>query len=214
MELPDLPPINLQDRLDQAYTAGNVDLVPSFLADRTHYVLLYAGAVDGTGRWLRPIQVVRMTDEQAALTTTADRLAWAYESARAGHVPLGRPWYADNTRESVREVLTDVFLPLGAVVERKGLAATSPAPRWALHPAFAVFATAEPDRAASALNEWLSHRAGPTAEEVAAHRLAATLTRTARAAEAFARAFPSAHAAGAARDAARRARDAADSLSW
>ncbi len=46
------------------------------ISARTIFVMLYAGAVEGRGQWLRPDQVTRMTDDQAAQTDDAARLAW------------------------------------------------------------------------------------------------------------------------------------------
>ena len=210
MELPELPTIHhLEARMALACSAARPVPAAGVLGVRTLFVLLYAGAVGGSGRWLRPNQVVRMTDEQSARTAAAERVAWADASSRPRFEPQGRRWYAENTRESVREVLTTVLLPIGAVVERPGLAPTSPAPRWALHAVFAAFLCAGDDRAARALSEWLQARSESSPESAAAQRLASSLTRTASAAEAFALEFPSAAGAAHAREAARHARAAA-----
>jgi len=213
MELPQLPPIRmLGARLEQACAATHTAHTAGALGVRTLFVLLYAGATGGSGRWLRPNQVVRMTDLQSALTADVDRAAWADASARPGFEPRGRRWYAENTRESVREVLATVLLPIGAVTLRPGLAASSPAPRWALHPAFAAFLSAGDDRAGPLLAEWLQARSDCPREAAAAERLAASLTRAATAAEAFAAEFPSAAGADSGLGAARHARAAAAAL--
>lgn len=210
MELPELPPIHqLEARTALACSAARPAPAAGVLGVRTLFVMLYAGAVEGSGRWLRPNQVVRMTDEQSARTAAPERAAWADTSSRPGFEPQGRRWYAENTRESVREVLATLLLPVGAVVERPGLAPTSPAPRWALHAAFAAFLCAGDDRAAQALSEWLRARSESSPESAGAQRLASSLTRTAAAAEAFALEFPSAAGAASAREAARHARAAA-----
>ncbi|MGB6946064.1 MAG: BsuBI/PstI family type II restriction endonuclease [Bryobacteraceae bacterium] len=48
-------------------------------------------------------------------------------------------WFAVNTRESVRDdTIRNALIPNGAVVERSGLATTSPAPRYALKRGFAT----------------------------------------------------------------------------
>lgn len=40
------------------------------MAAKTIFVMLYIDAVEGTGRWLRPDQVTKMTDLQAAKSLT------------------------------------------------------------------------------------------------------------------------------------------------
>jgi uncharacterized protein YjeT (DUF2065 family) len=39
--------------------------------------MAYVGAIEGLGAWIRPDQVTRMTDEQAAKSDTEARIAWA-----------------------------------------------------------------------------------------------------------------------------------------
>ena len=59
--------------------------------------MLYIGAVEGSECWLRPDQVTRMTDAQAALAEDEDREAWLAESMRPasdnthGRVVRGEP---------------------------------------------------------------------------------------------------------------------------
>ena len=48
--------------------------------------MLYIGAVEGEERWLRPDQVTRMTDAQAALQRDAERDAWLHASMRPANV--------------------------------------------------------------------------------------------------------------------------------
>lgn len=142
-EAPPLPPLPharvVAARTTDACAAAR--LAGSGLAWRTVFVLVYAGAVVGTSRWLRPSQVSRMTDDQARLATPAARAAWLRDSSTPGYEAGPGRWYAENTRESIRAVLRDVLLPTGAVVERTGLAPTSSAARWALTPGFCDYLT-------------------------------------------------------------------------
>ena len=95
--------------------------------------MLYVGAVDGAGVWVRPDQVTRMTDEQAAKLDEADRLAWAKTSVTSSKLDVPGRWYAVNTRESIRDdTIRYALIQNGAVVERPGLSTTSPAGRYAL----------------------------------------------------------------------------------
>jgi len=104
------------------------------MAARTIVVMLYAGAVEGTNRWLRPDQVTKMTDSQAAKTDDRSREKWAVESVTPGGMKqLRGRWYAANTREPIRdETLRVGLVAVGAVVERTGLPTTSAKPRYAL----------------------------------------------------------------------------------
>ena len=141
MPLPPLLPVpDVHQRLQAIFPVGteNRNYVTREIAARTVFVMLYIGAVEGAERWLRPDQVTRMTDAQAALAEDASREAWLEESIRpaAGHIE-GR-WYAANTREPIRdETLREGLVRVGAVKEREGLPTTSPHPRYALAGAFA-----------------------------------------------------------------------------
>ena len=142
MPLPTLLPFEkIQERLRIIFPEGvtNRNYVTREIAAKTVFVFLYAGAIDGAERWLRPDQVTRMTDAQSALTSDAEREAWQLASLRpaAGHIE-GR-WYAANTREPIRdETLREGFARTGAVKERQGLPTTSPMPRYAISRDFAA----------------------------------------------------------------------------
>lgn len=114
------------------------------LAAAVAFVMLYAGAVEGADRWVRPDQVTRMTDAQAAKLDEASRLAWAADSMRRlkkGEHIAGR-WYAHGTREGIRDdTIRNAWLPARAVVKRQGLATTSDRPTWALDRGFAELLT-------------------------------------------------------------------------
>jgi BsuBI/PstI restriction endonuclease domain/BsuBI/PstI restriction endonuclease HTH domain len=104
-------------------------------AAATVFTMLYVGAVEGARRWLGPAHVVRMGDERAdSMTTDEERAAYGRRA-----VPTGARWYAENSREQVRdEVLRQGLIPVGAVIERPGLATTAGVPRYALEAAFAA----------------------------------------------------------------------------
>lgn len=46
------------------------------IAAKTIYVMLYIRAIEGNKAFLRPDEVTRMTDDQAAKTDRVSRLAW------------------------------------------------------------------------------------------------------------------------------------------
>jgi hypothetical protein len=77
-----------------------------------------------------------MTDRQAIKNDDAHRRAYA-KGAIKEKIP-GKRWYADNTREPIRdETLRDGLMQVGAVVGRDDLATTSGSPRYALKAGFA-----------------------------------------------------------------------------
>ncbi|WP_298743741.1 BsuBI/PstI family type II restriction endonuclease [uncultured Brevundimonas sp.] len=141
MSLPPIPPWQeVLARLPVIFPAGTPNRDHSIweIAAKTIHVMLYAGAVEGRDYWLRPDQVSRMTDRQAAQTGDSDRLAWAKASLKPGKGEIPGRWYAVNTRESIRDdTIRYSLIQNGAVIERGGLATTSPAGRYALQADFA-----------------------------------------------------------------------------
>lgn len=108
------------------------------MAAKTVFVMLYADAIEGTDRWIRPATVTDMTDRQAAWQGEKQRLAWL-EQVQGPRRPRGLRgrWYSENTREPIRDETIKTFLALGAVIEREGVPTTSPRPRYALAESFA-----------------------------------------------------------------------------
>jgi hypothetical protein len=152
MTLPALSPWPvIHERLQEIFPEGTPNRNASVweISARTIFVMLYVGAVEGRSVWLRPDQVTRMTDAQAASTSEAQRLEWAKASVKPSKSELPGRWYAVNTRESIRDDTIRVALVTnGAVIERPGLATTSPAGRYALEGEFArLFDPALKDKA-------------------------------------------------------------------
>lgn len=109
------------------------------LAASTVFVALYIGAVEGSGRFLGPVHVYRMTGEQAARSDEADRAAYTEGVLKKKFQIPGIRWYADNTREPIRdETLRDGLVAVGAVLRREDLPTTSGLPRYALKAGFAA----------------------------------------------------------------------------
>lgn len=103
------------------------------LAASTVFAMLYVGAVEGSGQYLAPKHVYRMTDDVAASTSDDERRRYAVDALKPGYQPAGRRWYADNTREPIRdETLREGLVPTGAVHVRSDLPTTSSKPRYAL----------------------------------------------------------------------------------
>lgn len=154
--LPRIPDVaTIQSRLDAIFPegTGNRGYLTREMAAKTIFTMLYVDAIEGHG-WLRPNQVTRMSDGAAELREDGERRRWT-EASLLRHGEIAGRWYADNTREPIRdETLRYGLLTVGAVIERQGLKTTASTPRWALARDFAdLFVCAEeefPDR----LQEW------------------------------------------------------------
>ena len=136
-----LPVPEVHERLGTIFPEGTPqrNYLTREIAAKTVFAMLYVGAVHGTECWLRPDQVTRMTDEQAARTGDEERIAWREASLRPITDSIIGRWYAANTREPIRdETLREGLIRTGAVKERGGLPTTSPSPRYALDPDFAA----------------------------------------------------------------------------
>ena len=109
------------------------------LAASTVFAALYVGAVEGSGRLFGPVHVYRMTDEQSEISNSPSRLLYSATVLGKKESVPGRRWYADNTREPIRdETLRDGLVAIGAVTRREDLPTTSGEPRYALRADFAA----------------------------------------------------------------------------
>ena len=155
-----LPPLlsrsEIHTRLNLIFPAGltNRNYVTREMAASTVFVMLYLGAIEGSDYHVRPDQITRMDDAQAALTSHDRRLAWRDESVRRGGVG---GWYARNTREPIRdETLRQGFVGVGAAIELQGVPTTSPIGRYALTESFAALFAPDLNGAAlaDAIDTW------------------------------------------------------------
>jgi hypothetical protein len=140
-----LPPYvsreTVQERLLKIFPEGTPfrNYCTREIAGATVFAMLYIGAVEESGRFLGPKHVYRMTNEQAALKSDSARLAYATDAQRSGFVPRGKPWYADTTREPIRdETLRQGLISAGAALDRRDLPTTSSKPRYSLRKDFAA----------------------------------------------------------------------------
>ena len=129
----------IAERLPMIFPAGteNRNYCVRDLAASTIFSAIYIGAIEGTARFFGPVHVYRMTAEQAA---SADGEAREDYNAAvlAKRMVEGSRWYADNTREPIRdETLRDGLVSIGAVTNRQDLPTNSGAPRYALKKDFA-----------------------------------------------------------------------------
>lgn len=149
------------------------------MAASTVFTMLYIGAIEGSGRYLAPKHVYRMTEAQARKPWDEERLAYADNALRPGFHAPGERWYADNTREPIRdETLREGLLGVGAVIQRTDLPTTSSKPRYALKASFAALfdptLTGEP--LANAIADWREDNLSKSAlTRIALTRQGATL---------------------------------------
>jgi hypothetical protein len=109
-------------------------------AANTVFASIYIGAVEGFGQELGPVFVYRMTEEQSRLSSDDERNEY-YSKIRAkkGGIVGTTRWYADNTREQIRDdALIGGLVSIGAVVRRSGMATTSSVGRYVLKADFAA----------------------------------------------------------------------------
>lgn len=140
-ELPDLLGTEeIRARLLKIFPEGypHRSYVTRQMAARSVFTFLYIGAVEGQDRWLAPKHIYRMTAKQAALVAPNRRIAYADAAERPKFSPAGKRWYADNTREPIRdETLRDGLVRASAVIVKKGVPTTSGKGRYALQRDFA-----------------------------------------------------------------------------
>lgn len=128
------------ERLPQIFPEGTPNRIYCIreLAASTVFTALYIGAIEGNEVYLGPKHVYRMTHEQAARADEEARLAYRRVASPKGPLVEGSRWYADNTREPIRdETLREGLVAIGAI-SALALPTTSGKPRYALKPDFAA----------------------------------------------------------------------------
>lgn len=132
---PYVPRALVSERLQRIFPEGTPNRAYCIreLAASTVFSMLYIGAVESADVWLGPVHVYRMTDLQAEDRSEISRLEYRSNLRKKSFQVPGNRWYADNTREPIRdETLREGLLIVGAVLERSDVPTTSGAPRYAL----------------------------------------------------------------------------------
>jgi hypothetical protein len=165
--LPLLPIDEILARLAVIFTDAATQAADarSLISARTIATMLYAAAVDGQGRYVRPTQITSMSDVQYALRSNADRDSWWQDSLRRGYNPADQ-WYRQNSREGVRDnSIRYALIPNHAVVQLANVPVTSSKGRYALSVDFAaLFGPALVGAAFdAAVAAWQSASFGPAA---------------------------------------------------
>lgn len=183
-------PALLDDRA--AYKARLEQILPQWITGTTAsandiaaavaFVLAYCGSLDGA-RPIRPSTVTWMRDGIAAFRGDDDRRAYytaAMRSKRAVEalceewgVVEARGWYADNTREPIRDETLRTWAENGALRIGAAVETTSPGARYTLAPEFAALLdpALQGDALEAAIEEWQKSHLSPTgrARAVRAH---------------------------------------------
>lgn len=140
-----LPPLltlsEVQARLGLIFPAAFPDrgILVGIMAARVVFVSLYGGFLTGEKRFFRPSTITNFTDDQAAMATDEERADWVARCHKQGFKPKGTIWYANNSREPVRDdLIRNRFIPLAIISKLEGYAPTHPAPIYSMAPAFAA----------------------------------------------------------------------------
>jgi hypothetical protein len=143
-------------------------------ASAVAFVAMYVGAI-GEHAPIRPSTVTWMSDAVAAKRTEAERRAY-YRAAMRGEkevasfcdeitVERGKIWYANNSREPVRDESIDALINNGAVLNiRTDLSTNSPLARYTLDPEFAALLSPDlvGEQLEQAVEQWRSTHLSPT----------------------------------------------------
>lgn len=131
----------IQQRLELVFPDGTPQrawLIRDVCA-KTVFAMLYVGATEGRDVFLAPKHVYRMSDKQADLVTDVQRTHYAVDCLTPGFQSNGKQWFADTSREPIRdESLREGLVPVGAVGARQGVPTTSNKPRYFLFGDFAA----------------------------------------------------------------------------
>lgn len=136
-----VPLKEVQQRLNQIFPEAFPDrrILVGSMAVRVVYVFLYGDFIEGSDHCLRPSHVYFFTGEQAQKTSHSERTQWRGDAGKPGFRPVGQRWYADNSRESIRDdLMRNTMLRLGIAHKQAGVAVTSSQPIWYLDKDFAA----------------------------------------------------------------------------
>ena len=165
--LPALPSVEeVRRRLEVIFpeTFPDRGILVGIMAARVIFVFLYGGFIEGQGRFLRPSHVYFFTEEQAHKITDSERYHWLSVATRPGHRPEGKRWYADTSREPIRDdLMRNQLLRLGIIQKLPGYPVTSSLPTNYLSSDFAALfdPILDEDPLTAAIHEWQIRRLNP-----------------------------------------------------
>jgi hypothetical protein len=149
----------VQRRLDLIFPLAFPDrgILVGVMASRVIYIFLYGGFLEGSGRFLRPSNIYHFTIEQSEKRSETERLTWLATANKPGNRPAGTRWYADNSREPIRDdLMRNQLLRLGIMHKRQGFPTTASTPINCLSLDFAYLfdPTLEGEELAAAVEKW------------------------------------------------------------
>jgi hypothetical protein len=139
-----MPPLlsiaEIHERLPRIFPAGLEmrGYLVREMAAKVIWVFQYGGMVEGTSRYLRPSHIYFYTDEQIALTSHDERFEWVANVKKTKFRPAGKQWYADTTREPIRDETIRSLLDIGAVGKLAGVPTNASTPTYYLRADFAA----------------------------------------------------------------------------
>ncbi|MCK9377007.1 MAG: hypothetical protein M0P73_12735 [Syntrophobacterales bacterium] len=157
--LPSVEEVSRRLKLIFQETFPDRSILVGTMAARVIYVFLYGGFIEGQGRFLRPSHIYFFTEDQAGKTTNVDRKLWLLMATRPGYRPEGKRWYADNSRETIRDdLIRNQLLRLGISQKLPGYPPTSSLPIHYLSSDFAALFDPELNDAglSAEANKWQS----------------------------------------------------------
>lgn len=130
-----LPPLLtipvIQERLALIFPEEFPDrgILVGIMAARVVFVFLYGGFIEGHTRFMRPSYVYLFTEDQAQKLSDMERLEWLSTANRPGQRTPGQRWYADTSREPIRDdLMRNQLLRLGIMQKQPGHATTASSP--------------------------------------------------------------------------------------
>lgn len=165
--LPELVTVEeVQRRLELIFPETFPDrrILVGVMASRAIFVFLYGGFIEGTGRYLRPSNIYLFTAEQASKISDPERQGWIMSANKPGNRPEGERWYADNSRESIRDdLMRNQLLRLGIMQKKPGVATTASFPINYLATEFAALfnPSLEGERLVTAAASWRDRHLDP-----------------------------------------------------
>lgn len=138
--LPALLPIpEIQARLEKIFPGG-IELrgyLVREMAAKVVFVALYGGMIEGNGRRFRPSHIYFFTEAQAQKLEAEEREYWVKNSIKPGFRPVGDRWYADTTKEPIRDETLNTLVGINAASKLEGVPTTSSKPTYWLLEEFA-----------------------------------------------------------------------------
>ena len=132
--------------------------VTNEVAAKTVFVMLYIDAIEGGNILLAPKHVYRMSTDMSNCQEDNERRAYYEKSKKKGYRPVGKAWYEDNTRESIRDdTIRDGFIQKGVVIKDHSVPTTSNKGRYTLKRSFAKLFIARKDDFEKESRNWIEH---------------------------------------------------------